>query len=106
MRKHFVQAPTSDRVPEGSTVQLHCVAPESDPKAQLTWIKDGVELEKSADSNVIYGNDGSLIISAARLSDSGNYTCEAVNIANRRSTDPALLSVYGKYFQHPFTFFS
>ncbi|VDL86107.1 unnamed protein product [Nippostrongylus brasiliensis] len=35
MRKHFVQSPTSDRVPEGSTVQLHCVAPESDPKAQL-----------------------------------------------------------------------
>ncbi|KAK5971221.1 hypothetical protein GCK32_013141 [Trichostrongylus colubriformis] len=96
MRKHFVQAPTSDRVPEGSTVQLHCVAPESDPKAQLIWIKDGVEVEKSADSNVIYGNDGSLIISAARLSDSGNYTCEAVNIANRRTTDPATLSVYGK----------
>ncbi|KAK6034395.1 hypothetical protein COOONC_28104, partial [Cooperia oncophora] len=63
----------------------------------LTWIKDGVELEKSADSNVIYGNDGSLIISAARLSDSGNYTCEAVNIANRRTTDPATLSVYGGY---------
>uniref|UniRef100_A0A158P8R8 Netrin receptor UNC5 n=1 Tax=Angiostrongylus cantonensis TaxID=6313 RepID=A0A158P8R8_ANGCA len=94
MRKHFVQAPTSDRVPEGSTVQLHCVAPESDPKAQLTWIKDGIELEKSVDSNVIYGNDGSLIISAARLRDTGNYTCEATNIANRRVTDPATLSVY------------
>ncbi|KAK6749139.1 hypothetical protein RB195_001629 [Necator americanus] len=94
MRKHFVQVPTSDRVPEGSTVQLHCVAPESDPKAQLTWLKDGVEIEKSVDSNVIYGNDGSLIISAARLRDSGNYTCEATNIANRRSTDPATLSVY------------
>ncbi|CAJ0600793.1 unnamed protein product [Cylicocyclus nassatus] len=94
MRKHFVQSPTSDRVPEGSTVQLHCVAPESDPKAQLTWIKDGVELEKNVDSNIIYANDGSLIISAARLRDSGNYTCEAANIANRRTTEPAALGVY------------
>ncbi|KIH48850.1 hypothetical protein ANCDUO_21077 [Ancylostoma duodenale] len=40
MRKHFVQTPTSDRVPEGSTVQLHCIAPESDPKAQsfVGWL--------------------------------------------------------------------
>uniref|UniRef100_A0A1I7X713 Ig-like domain-containing protein n=1 Tax=Heterorhabditis bacteriophora TaxID=37862 RepID=A0A1I7X713_HETBA len=96
MRKHFVQSPTSERVPEGSTVQLQCVAPESDPKAQLTWLKDGAQLEKLADSNVIYANDGSLIISAARLGDSGNYSCEASNIANRRSTDPAWLNVYGQ----------
>ncbi|VDM78456.1 unnamed protein product [Strongylus vulgaris] len=67
---------------------------EKSVDSNLTWLKDGLELEKSVDSNVIYANDGSLIISAARLRDSGNYTCEATNIANRRSTDPVTLSVY------------
>ena len=60
---------------------------------QLIWLKDGQEVKK--DANVILGSDGSLIISAARLSHSGNYTCEAHNIANRRTTDPAQLNVYG-----------
>jgi leucine-rich repeat transmembrane protein FLRT len=48
------------------------------------------------DSNIILANDGSLIISAARLIDSGNYTCEAHNIAQRRATDPAIITVYGQ----------
>lgn len=50
------------------------------------------------DSNLILANDGSLIISAARLSDAANYTCEARNIANRRITEPAELTVYGLSF--------
>lgn len=45
---------------------------------------------------MILANDGSLIISAARVSDSGNYSCEARNVANRRKTDPAQITVYGK----------
>lgn len=93
MRKHFIKTPTSSKVAEGATVQLGCQAPESDPKAQLTWYHNGAEVT-IGDSNVILASDGSLILSSARLSDSGNYSCEATNVANSRRTDPAELHVY------------
>ena len=35
MRRHFVLSPTSERVPEGSTVQFQCQPPESDPPAEV-----------------------------------------------------------------------
>ncbi|CAD6194646.1 unnamed protein product [Caenorhabditis auriculariae] len=93
MRKHFLKSPaTSQRVAEGSTVQLPCQAPESDPKSQLSWQKDGRPLQP--DANLIFASDGSLILSAARLSDSGNYTCEATNLANVRRTDVSQLNVF------------
>lgn len=49
------------------------------------------------DTNLIISNDGNLIISQARLSDVGNYSCGAQNVVGRRLSDPALLSVYGIY---------
>jgi len=53
-------------------------------------------LDVAADTNFIISNDGNLIISQARLRDAGNYSCGAQNIAGRRLSDPARLSVYGE----------
>lgn len=36
IRKHFYQTPESARVPEGRTVQLPCVPPDADPKADVS----------------------------------------------------------------------
>lgn len=66
-------------------------------RLQIFWSKDGREINRETDSNLILANDGSLIISATRITDSGNYTCEARNLANRRISDPAEVVVYGTF---------
>uniref|UniRef100_A0A915E0J7 Ig-like domain-containing protein n=1 Tax=Ditylenchus dipsaci TaxID=166011 RepID=A0A915E0J7_9BILA len=98
--KTLLPNPAPERVPEGRTIQLPCVPPDADPKPEIIWRKDGQEIsghsgtDSIADSNLILASDGSLIISATRLSDSANYSCEAWNIANRRTTPAVQLLVY------------
>jgi netrin receptor unc-5 len=48
------------------------------------------------DMNFIVTGEGHLIVVAARLSDTSNYTCVAENVASRRFSDPATITVYGK----------
>uniref|UniRef100_A0AC35U5L4 Netrin receptor UNC5 n=1 Tax=Rhabditophanes sp. KR3021 TaxID=114890 RepID=A0AC35U5L4_9BILA len=79
---------------EGKMIQMPCTPPESDPQAEISWFKDGQEISRDLDSNYILANDGSLIISTARLNDSGNYTCEAKNIANKRISENAQIVVF------------
>jgi len=64
---------------------------------QIFWLRNGERLNVAQDTNLIISNDGNLIISQARLSDVGNYSCGAQNVVGRRLSDPALLSVYGIY---------
>ena len=59
-------------------------------------MKDGVQIDVDADINYIISSEGNLLISQARLSDSGNYTCGAENIVGRRMSESATLSVLGK----------
>lgn len=64
---------------------------------QVFWLKDNVELNVQEDINLIISSEGSLIINQARLVDSGNYTCGAVNAASRRLSDSATLTVFSKF---------
>ncbi|KAL3077555.1 hypothetical protein niasHS_012261 [Heterodera schachtii] len=94
LRKHFPQGPIARRVEEGKTVQLHCQPPDGDPRPEVHWHKDGQAVNFAPGGPLIQAADGSLIISAARLADSGNYSCEARNPANRRISEAAQLGVY------------
>jgi len=65
---------------------------------QIFWLKDGELVDTNGDINFIISNEGNLIVSQTRLADSGNYTCGAQNIANRRLSESAQLTVYGSLF--------
>lgn len=64
---------------------------------QVFWLRDGLPVDAETDSSIIISNEGSLIISEAHVTHTGNYSCGAVNVAGRRLSEPALLTVYGSY---------
>lgn len=60
---------------------LQCVA-EGVPRPAITWLKDGRPLVGQHGAKVL--NEGKLLqIKAAEVSDTGRYTCIAVNVAGQ-----------------------
>ena len=76
---------------------MQCHPPDGQPRPEIFWRKNDLELRRGLDPNIIVAHDGSLIISAARVKDSANYTCGARNIAMERMTTPAELIIYGGF---------
>ncbi|XP_077977267.1 protein sax-3-like [Glandiceps talaboti] len=101
LRKRFQREPLSGNVERDSSFQMMCLPPQGNPEPMVYWEKDGNPINVEEDSNFSITADGSLIISQARLADTGNYTCVAVNIASIRRSDTAELNVYylGRHFE-------
>lgn len=82
--------PTSGLI--GKSVEIRCLPPDGEPKPALYWLRNGQPIEKS-NKRVLVSHEGSLLINEVRISDSGNYTCVAENLAGKRFSDPAQLTV-------------
>lgn len=65
--------PISTVADEDGLAYLHCIVNAS-PHTTIKWIKDGKYIQNSAFHSVL--NNGTLIISGSKLSDSGEYLCQ------------------------------
>ncbi|XP_037978531.2 netrin receptor UNC5B isoform X3 [Plutella xylostella] len=92
LKKQFVIAPSAVSVEAGSAASLRCSPPAAAPQPRVYWLKHGAPLQQ--DHNVLVSAEGNLLISRATLQDMANYTCVAENIAGKRVSEPALLTVY------------
>ncbi|CAK1603903.1 unnamed protein product [Parnassius mnemosyne] len=92
IKKHFSVAPQSQLVKQYSPVTFRCEPPPAAPFAQLYWLKNGAPVV--VDDNVQITKEGDLVIKQASLLDMANYTCVAENLAGKRMSEPALLTVF------------
>lgn len=66
---------------KGADVTLQCAA-EGTPRPAVTWLKDGRPITGQRGAKVL--NEGRLLqIKDAKVSDTGRYTCIAVNVAGQ-----------------------
>ena len=96
LKKHFEVPPYSQQVSRGGQVEMRCHPPKGRPAPQISWMQNNKLIDPSSDKNFIVTGEGHLIVVAARLADTANYTCVAENVANRRLSPPARLGIHGE----------
>lgn len=95
LKKHFEVPPYSQQVSRGGQVEMRCHPPKGRPLPTLYWLQNGRKIDPATtDKNFIVTGEGHLIVVAAKLTDTANYTCVAENIATTRYSDPATITVY------------
>lgn len=80
MRIALCESDGSKTVEVGEPVVLHCQV--SDPNAEVSWYKDGVELQQTAKQEMLAdGSIRQLTFQSAQLSHAGIYSCKTTDDA-------------------------
>jgi hypothetical protein len=79
----IIVPPTNETVDVDSDVTLHCNAttdPSERRKLEIIWMMHGYPIDFASQNNVrLYTVDKSLVITRARIDNTGSYTCNATN---------------------------
>ena len=93
MRKKFELEPLPQHVEKGGTATFTCSPPEALPEPAILWYHDHRLIENDGRRIIIDPKLRQITIFEVRPEDHGNYTCVAENVASRRSSNPAQLTV-------------
>ena len=91
----FLKQPSRETKSEGQRVSLECQI-EGKPKPTVTWLKDGAEVNSTGDSRITASNNldtWTLNITQLNRTDEGNYTCQANNSLDNKTSTTAQLTV-------------
>ncbi|KAF2358373.1 Fibronectin type III [Trinorchestia longiramus] len=94
--EEFDQVPRNTKVGEGEVAMMECRPPPGSPAPVVTWSKDGRQLDPAVNHRYRVNPTGELVITRARVGDSGRYTCTARNAYASRTSPPATLTVLVK----------
>ncbi|KAL7301475.1 hypothetical protein TKK_0005913 [Trichogramma kaykai] len=102
LKKQFESPPYSVSVEAGQSTELRCLPPIGLPPPRVYWLRNGVTLEPNSNSGgseagadtLLVSSEGHLLVGQAKLSHQANYTCVAENIAAKRMSEPASITVY------------
>ncbi|XP_052267332.1 netrin receptor UNC5B-a-like isoform X2 [Dreissena polymorpha] len=94
LKRQFDWQPYKTRVELNQQTVLRCLPPEGKPLPEVFWLKDGNQIDVQNNHNFIISSEGNLIITSARLEDTGIYTCGAQNMVARRLSNPTPFVVY------------
>ncbi|XP_038609867.1 roundabout homolog 4 isoform X2 [Tachyglossus aculeatus] len=91
LREDFRLQPRDVAAGEGDRLVLECEPPRGHPEPTVSWRKDGEPLVPVTGRHVV--SRGSLLVTRAERSDSGNYVCVATNAAGQRESRTARVSI-------------
>ncbi|XP_071806287.1 roundabout homolog 2-like isoform X1 [Asterias amurensis] len=95
LRDDFRTDPSDSVGLAGEPVVLECQPPRGYPEPVVSWSKDGQDVNTDGDRVKVL-QDGNLMISQARRTDTGSYVCIATNTIGTRQSPPAILNVHAR----------
>lgn len=99
LKKQFESPPYSVSVEAGHSTELRCIPPTGVPSPRVYWLRNGLPISTSgneADAALLVSSEGHLLLGQAKIIHQANYTCVAENIAAKRLSAPASITVYGQ----------
>jgi len=103
MRDEFREEPSAVELAVGGRATLRCRPPRAEPDPSVTWTRDDRPLPTDGDRVYVDEATGSLHVLDVRRDDAALYRCVADNVAGRRISAPARLTVRGLH--QPIVFF-